>query len=67
MTHKVPMKCWAVWLDEDHIHTDYQGRLAVFDMEAKAKAWIRNEGGPFVGRLTIRPHRMTRSQIVKRV
>lgn len=32
---------WAVWF-RDHIHTDIEGKLAIFTTRAKAADWVYN-------------------------
>jgi hypothetical protein len=42
---KTPQKLWAVWF-RDHIHTDAEGKLAVFPTRTKAVTWIKGYGMP---------------------
>jgi hypothetical protein len=51
----LPKTLWAVWF-RDHIHTDAEGKLAVFQTRTKAVTWIKEYGMPEckVGRFFVR-------------
>lgn len=39
------LRLWAVWF-QDHIHTDIEGKLAVFPTRVAASNWIDRHGMP---------------------
>lgn len=42
--HKVPITVYTIWF-KDHIHTDCDGRLAIFDRLKCAEGWLEKYGG----------------------
>ena len=40
---ELPCRLWAVYF-KDHIHTDYEQKLAVFRTYGKARKWVREYG-----------------------
>ena len=46
---------WAVWVDHDHIHTDVEGKLAVFRGRRAAERWVKEFGGPNCSAKKLKP------------
>jgi hypothetical protein len=58
MTHRLPLSVWAVWLDDDHIHTQADGKLAIFESRGKAESFVISQSFADAGRMDTRPMRL---------